>query len=129
MLQSLQPLRCALEKLQPTPETLTPAHMEFLRVCLKAKAYHMGVRILDQPIYDIAVNGNSCGQLNPECFLCYFYYGALIRIGMKQYPEALQSLLVVLTCPASCLSAIQVDAYKKLVLVSLKFNGDLQPLP
>lgn len=33
MLMSLKPLRAGLEKLQDTPETLTPVHAEFLRVC------------------------------------------------------------------------------------------------
>ena len=83
MLQSLKPLRSALEKLQDTPvtwtkleshgqphkkhlaaqETLTPVHMEFLRVCLKVKVYHIAAQLLDHSaIYDIAVStggGNS----------------------------------------------------------------------
>mmetsp|Transcript_37820 Transcript_37820/g.103965 ORF Transcript_37820/g.103965 Transcript_37820/m.103965 type:complete len:434 (+) Transcript_37820:80-1381(+) len=129
MLQSIAPLRCAIEKLRPDPETMTPVHSEYLRVCLKAKAYHLGVRILDQPIFDIAPTSNNCMHMTAASFLCYFYYGALIRIGMKEYTQALQLLLVTLTCPASCLSAIQADAYKKYALVSLKINGELQPLP
>jgi COP9 signalosome complex subunit 3 len=48
---------------------------------------------------------------------------------MKEYTAAMQLLLVVLTCPASCLSAIQADAFKKFALVSLKVNGELSPLP
>jgi len=125
------PLRCAAEKLRPTAETLTPVHAEFLRVCLKAKAYPFASPVLDQPIYDISVsNGNSSQfPLTPQSFLCYFYYGALVRIGMREYQSALQLLLVVLTCPASCLSAIQADAYKKYVLVSLKAHGESQALP
>jgi len=128
-LQSLRPLRCALEKLRPDPETLTPVHTELIRVCLKAKAYTFAASVLDQPIYDISLSSPSCTQMTPQSFLCYFYYGAMVRIGLKQYTQALQLLLVVLTCPASCLSAIQADAYKKYVLVSLKINGELQPLP
>lgn len=136
MLKSLLPLRSAMQKLQENPETLTPVHSEFLRMCLKTKVYHLGVQLLDQPIFDISSNsgpsGNSSsvvGQLTPQSFLCYFLYGAMIRIGMREYTKALQLLLVVLTCPASCLSAIQADAYKKYVLVSLKVHGELRPLP
>merc|ERR1740121_2349139 len=92
-------------------------------------AYHLGCRVLDQPIFDIACGNGNFSQMTPQSFLCYFYYGALIRIGMKQYSKALQLLLVVLTCPASCLSAIQADAYKKYVLVSLKVSGECQALP
>jgi len=129
MLRSLQPLCAAVEKLRPSAETLTPVHAEFLRVCLKAKAYHFAERILDQPIFDISLINNNCSQMTPQSFLSYFYYGALIRIGMKKYSQALQALLVVLTCPASCLSMIQADAFKKYVLVSLKVHGDLEALP
>lgn len=129
MLRSLQPLRCALEKLRPNAETLTPVHAEFMRVCLKAKAYHMAGPVLDQPIFDVSLSNGSSPQMTPLSFLCYFYYGALIRVGMKEYTQALKLLLVVLTCPASCLSAIQADAYKKYVLVSLKVHGELQALP
>jgi len=129
MLRSLRPLCCALEKLRPNLETLTPAHTEFLRVCLKAKAYHLAERVLDQPIYDISLSTSNCPHMTPQSFLAYFHYGALVRIGMKQFDKSLQLLLVVLTCPTSCLSAIQADAYKKYVLVSLKVNGELPQLP
>jgi len=129
MMRALKPLRCAVEKLRPNPETLTPVHAEFLRVCLKAKAYHVAASLLDQPIFDIDVNGGACAQLTPQSFLCFFFYGALIRIGLKQYVDAMRLLLVVLTCPASCLSAIQADAYKKYVLVSLLIHGELKALP
>mmetsp|Transcript_106700 Transcript_106700/g.188799 ORF Transcript_106700/g.188799 Transcript_106700/m.188799 type:complete len:236 (+) Transcript_106700:3-710(+) len=48
---------------------------------------------------------------------------------MKEFAAAMQLLLVVLTCPASCLSAIQADAYKKFALLSLRVHGELQSLP
>jgi len=133
MLQSLKPLRAALEKLAETPETLTPVHTEFLRVCLKVKAYHLAARLLDQPIFDITSsstgNSSSPAQVTPQSFLSYFYYGALVRIGTREYLKAIQLLLVVLTCPASCLSAIQADAYKKYVLLCLKVHGEVKQLP
>lgn len=131
MLRCLVPLRCALEKLRPNEETLTPVHAEFLRVCLKCKAYHMGAQLLEQPIFDISAENQqyTYPQMTPQNFLCYYYYGALIRIGRKEYSQAMQLLLVALTCPASCLSAIQADAYKKFALVSLKVSGELQQLP
>jgi len=136
MLRSLKPLRSALEKLQDTPETLTPVHMEFLRVCLKVKVYHIAAQLLDHSaIYDIAVStgsgnsSNSPAQVTPQSFLSFFYYAALVRIGTREYGKAIQLLLVALTCPASCLSAIQADAYKKYVLLCLKVHGDVKPLP
>lgn len=129
MLRSLIPLRCALETLRPNTETWTPVHTEFLRVCLKCKAYHLGAAILDSTVYDMPVTSGNCAHVTPQSFLCYFYYGALLRIGMKEFSQAVQLLLVVLTWPASCLSAIQADAYKKYVLVSLKLHGEVKALP
>jgi len=129
MLQAVLPLRCAVEKLRPNAETLTPVHADFLRVCLKAKAYTFASGVLGQPIYDISLTSGNCTQMTSQSFLSYFYYGALVRIGLKEYQSAMQLLLVVLTCPASCLSAIQADAFKKYALVSLKLHGELQSLP
>ncbi|CAK9062602.1 unnamed protein product [Durusdinium trenchii] len=134
MLMSLKPLRAGLEKLQDTPETLTPVHAEFLRVCLKVKVYHIAAQLLDQAIYDISIStggnsSNSPAQVTPQSFLSFFYYGALVRIGTREYAKAIQLLLVALTCPASCLSAIQADAYKKYVLLCLKVHGEVKPLP
>eukprot|EP00929_Paragymnodinium_shiwhaense_P113572 TRINITY_DN81855_c0_g1_i1.p1 TRINITY_DN81855_c0_g1~~TRINITY_DN81855_c0_g1_i1.p1 ORF type:complete len:431 (-),score=155.91 TRINITY_DN81855_c0_g1_i1:122-1414(-) len=123
MMQSLRPLRMALEKVRPDPETLTAVHTSYLRVCLKVKAYHLGSQLLEQPIFDVSQHAS------PALFLSYFYYGAMIRIGMKEYAKALQLLLVALTCPASCLSAIQADAYKKYALLCLKVDGEPRQLP
>lgn len=39
---------------------MTPVHMEFLRVCLKVKVYHVAAQLLDSAaIYDIAVSTGS----------------------------------------------------------------------
>lgn len=56
--------------MEPTKETLTPVHMEFLRVCLKVKVYHIAAHFLDHSaIYDIAV---STGSGNSTSALCFF---------------------------------------------------------
>jgi len=128
-LRSIAPLRCALQKLRPDAETLTPVHTEFLRVCLKANAPHLAGPVLDQAIFDISLTNSNCTHMTAQSFLCYFYYGAVVRISMKNFTSAMRLLLVALTCPASCLSAIQADAYKKYVLLSLKVHGELLSLP
>ncbi|CAE7554343.1 cops3 [Symbiodinium sp. CCMP2456] len=51
------------------------------------------------------------------------------RERTREFLKALQMLLVVLTCPATCLSAIQADAYKKYVLLCLKVHGEVKLLP
>eukprot|EP00932_Pfiesteria_piscicida_P009807 SRR837773.20606.p1 GENE.SRR837773.20606~~SRR837773.20606.p1 ORF type:complete len:448 (-),score=201.00 SRR837773.20606:32-1291(-) len=130
MLRSLGPLRRALEALRPNAETWTPVHTEFLKVCLKCKAYTLAAGVLDSPVYDVEVPPTgSDANSTPQNFLSYFYYGAIVRIGLRQYVEALRLLLVVLTWPAAVASDSQADAYKKYVLVSLKVYGEVRPLP
>lgn len=68
--------------------------------------------------------------MNIQSFLQYYYYGAIIYIGNKNYDRALDFLTIVISAPTQkAISAIQVAAYKKFVLVSLIYQGQLKPLP
>lgn len=62
-------------------------------------------------------------------FLKYGYYGALLYIGQKRFQEATDFLVLTITAPAISLSAIVIDAYKKLVLVSFILHGEAATLP
>jgi COP9 signalosome complex subunit 3 len=60
----------------------------------------------------------------------YHYYGAIAYIGNKNFDRALEFLSLVISAPAKkSVSAIQIEAYKKFVLVSLIKNTKLVPLP
>mmetsp|Transcript_18168 Transcript_18168/g.51685 ORF Transcript_18168/g.51685 Transcript_18168/m.51685 type:complete len:684 (-) Transcript_18168:832-2883(-) len=120
-LRALPALKAAIGKLQPAPHVLTPIHPEFLKVCLKLKHYTYAVDVIEVPILDLKPK-QTC--LYVEDFLLYFYYGAMIHIGLKEYPRAIQFLNLVLCCPGTCVSAIQIDAWKKLVLVHLIEHGE-----
>lgn len=56
--------------------------------------------------------------------LTYFLYGAMIFMALKKWKRALLYLETVIMSPvAMSISKIQVDAYKKWVLVSLLYKG------
>jgi len=48
-------------------------------------------------------------------YLLYFYYAGIVHVALKQFPEALEALLVCITLPATQLSAIVIEAFKKYV--------------
>ena len=56
--------------------------------------------------------------------LIYFLYSAMILMALKKWKRALLFLEIVITSPVvNYVSKIQVDAYKKWVLVSLLYKG------
>lgn len=68
--------------------------------------------------------------MNIQNFLQYYYYGSIAYIGNKNYDRALDFLSIVISAPTQKkISAIQVAAYKKFVLVSLIHEGQVRALP
>ena len=54
----------------------------------------------------------------------YFLYGGMIYLGLKDWQRALLFLEVVIVAPTgNAASMIQVEAYKKWVLVGLLLKG------
>ena len=125
--QTIRPLMCAADALAPGPNCLTPVHADVLQACLLAGCYHMGRRFLDErPVFEINPPATT---LAPTDYLRYFYYAGMIAIGLKRYAEALDYLQTCVTASATALSAIAVEAYKKLVLCSLVLRGAKPALP
>ena len=66
-------------------------------------------------------------KLDYEDHLCYYLYGAMCYMGLKDWNRAINFLEAVLQSPtANVASKIQVDAYKKWVLVSLLRQGHVR---
>eukprot|EP00904_Undaria_pinnatifida_P007183 jgi/Undpi1/3595/HiC_scaffold_16.g06967.m1 len=125
--EALLPLRSAAYKMGAEKSTLTPVHPDFLQCCLVAKCYSLGARFMDdQQIF--GVDPVATG-LTPLHFLRHFYYGGIAYIGAKQWKEALNSFLMLLTAPANVLSSLVVEGYKKMMLVSLIICGNVPALP
>ncbi|XP_077227765.1 proteasome component (PCI) domain protein [Tasmannia lanceolata] len=119
-IQGVAPLRTAVRKLQSSSQQLTALHSDFLLLCLLAKCYKAGLSILEEDIFDVD---------QPKEFFLYCYYGGMINIGQKRYRKALEYLHNAITAPMAVLNAIAIEAFKKYILVSLIYNGQVPPFP
>lgn len=131
--------------------TFTSSHTTFARLCLEARAYTAASPVLDHNIFHFPPTTNKLAEnsmfphlsshhdssstfITPDSglsakleyrhHLLYFLYGAMIYMGLKKWKRALLFLEIVIMSPVvSNVSKIQVDAYKKWVLVSLLYKG------
>ena len=122
-----------------------------MRLCLEARAFESAKPVLDHDIWafptaddNIAYNAlhpypcslhessstfitYSSGlteKLNYRDHLQYFLFGGMIYTGLKDWERALHFFDVAIVSPiASKVSMIQVEAYKKRVLVGLLATG------
>ena len=65
-------------------------------------------------------------KLDYRDHLQYFLFGAMLYMGLKEWKKALLFLEIAMTSPVTNnASKIQVEAYKKWVLVSLLYKGSV----
>ena len=84
---------------------------------------HLCSRHDSSSTYIIPESGLSA-KLEYRDHLLYFLYGAMIFMALKKWKRALLFLEIVVMSPVvGSISKIQVDAYKKWVLVSLLYIG------
>ncbi|KAJ3276067.1 hypothetical protein HDV01_006237 [Terramyces sp. JEL0728] len=97
---------------------LTLASDLAVRLCLESKRYQLATKLLDLPITflseEYAVDASN--------FLFYYYYGGMIYLGLKQYDRAVEFFSVTLYVPGTVVSQVQIEAVKKLHLISLINN-------
>nr|CAG8583753.1 8159_t:CDS:2 [Entrophospora candida] len=97
-----------------------------MKECLLSKCYKQALQILDTDITEIELVGTG---ITYQDHLLYHYYGAMVYIGLKKYERAYYFLKLVISAPANIASQIQLEAYKKFVLISLLLRGRIGPLP
>ena len=102
---------------------LSPIHSMCIMYCLETESYDCAVNILENPISDVD------GSVNVKDFLFYHYYGAIIMLALGKLKPAFQLLAYVLYTPGSAASAIQIEAYKKIILLGLLLKGKSPCLP
>ncbi|CAO3685183.1 unnamed protein product [Umbelopsis vinacea] len=121
----VRPLRTAIQRFCDDRAVFTSLHASLAKFALLAKLYKDPLPILDTDIEAI----DPSLDVNIESFLSYYYYGSMIYIGNKNFSRALEFLSVAISAPSQAVSLIQLESYKKHVLVSLLYHGKLQPLP
>jgi COP9 signalosome complex subunit 3 len=103
----------------------TSIHTLFAQICLSTKSYSYALRILKHPIQSIEPIFDS----NVTDFMLYQYYSGCIFTGLHDWEQALDSFAMAISVPSNVTSAIQIESYKKYILVSLVANGNVKPLP
>ena len=92
------------------PHTLTAAHAGFLQAALASK--HMGAarRVAKTPVYH--VQSSDVGTHHTDIML-HFYYSGCVLSAFQNWREAAAAFQACIAVPASVLSSIALEAYKK----------------
>lgn len=106
---------------------LTTVHSDLLKLSLASKNFSLALELMSREILDI--NKSPTSQFDSKYLLGYFYYSGCIYASLKHYDNALFAFEQVLSVPATALSQIMIEAYKKFILISLISKGKLQQLP
>ncbi|KAI8902688.1 hypothetical protein BC833DRAFT_572029 [Globomyces pollinis-pini] len=106
---------------------LTPLHPIILKRCLSLRSYRFALRLLKLNITDFRPDQPDGGDVKD--YLLYNYYGGLIYIGLKMFDQAIISFNHCIYTPGQVTSAIQIEAAKKLILVTLINSGKAYNLP
>ena len=115
-MRGLTPLETAAQSFAPDPHCLTPAHPAFLQLCLASKRFQQAADFLDRTaIYQVDPVKTGMVALD---LLRYFYYAAMVFVGLQRYGDACDCFRTVLATPAHALSAIAVESYNKLLLIT-----------
>ena len=150
---AIPPIRSAILRVDESSSTFTSSHTIFALLCLEARAYTAALPVLDRNIFHFPPSSNKAAEnsmfphlsslhdfsstfITPDSglsakldyrdHLMYFLYGAMILMALKKWKRALLFLEIVIMSPiVSNISKIQVDAYKKWVLVSLLYKGQV----
>ncbi|GAA6043946.1 hypothetical protein JCM8097_000918 [Rhodosporidiobolus ruineniae] len=110
----------------PQPGYLTHLHPLFLQVIMATNLYEAAAEVLLEDITDL---DKSIYPIRYQDHLLYHYLGGTIMALLGDYIRAADLLEIAVSAPGSHASMIQIDAYKKLVLVQLLAYGKTQPLP
>jgi COP9 signalosome complex subunit 3 len=148
-------LSTALLRLDPSAATFTTLHLRLVRQCLAAGVLSQALPVLDQSIFaypqtlpksvpaepfaadhelsNVFITSDSgfSDKVRPEYVLEYYLLGAQVYIGTRNYQRARLFLEHVILHPTAhhTTSSLQVEAYKKWILVGLLSEGKQFPYP
>lgn len=154
-LVDLSPLSTALLRLDPSGATFTTLHLRFVGACFEIGTPSQALPILDKNIFAypqelpktapaeflsddhelsnafITTKSGFSGALTPQYVLEYYLLGAHVYIGARNYQRARLFLEHVILYPTQqrVTSALQIEAYKKWILVGLLSEGKTFPYP
>ncbi|CCI45508.1 unnamed protein product [Albugo candida] len=123
----LYPLKSLLQRFHDIGFcAITPIHGDFFYLCIQSKHYAAALDIVDLPLVEVEKEHNGMTVVS---FLKYGYYSGVIYLSQKLMREAINAFVMTISTPAAALSAFVVEAYKKLILISLIVHGRIHNLP
>ena len=125
-LRGIRPLGNAIDKAQTAPCQLTSLHADLCQLCLAAKCLKPALKYIDVEMTGIAKEN---GWFECKHFLAYYYYSGMIYTALKKFSRALFCFEQAVSCPASVVSHIMLEAFKKYTLIQLMMEGESLPLP
>ena len=125
-IRGIRPLCNAVDKAQTMPSQLTSIHADLCQLCLAARCLKPALKYIDVEMTDIAKE-NGCFEC--KHFLAYYYYSGMIYSALKNYNRAVFCFEQAVSCPASVVSHIMLEAFKKYSLIQLIMEGESLPLP
>ncbi|CAB3987471.1 COP9 signalosome complex subunit 3 [Paramuricea clavata] len=128
-LKGIKILAMAITKLQTSPLQLTSVHADLMQLCLVAKCFKPALPFLEEDIAEIIKESSQDPPSDVRQFLLYYYYGGMIYTALKNFDRALFFYEIAITTPASDISYIMLNAYKKFILVSLLEHAKIINLP
>ncbi|KAI0698795.1 hypothetical protein C8Q76DRAFT_757488 [Earliella scabrosa] len=123
---ALSPLFNLVSRYPPHLSYLTTLHPIFLKVCVATRHFTTALPVLSVPITQI---DTSLSDITYNDNLVYHYAGGMALGALKQWRKAEEFFEICVTAPAQTPAAIQLEAYKKLVLVQLIQYGETVPPP
>lgn len=124
---ALQLLQALSSRFLTRSDSITTLHPMLAYQYLKTGRYaEAATMLLDLPLIHADIN---LTPLTHSDVLQYFYYAALIYIKLDRLRDAIDALETCISSPAVAISAIHMDAYKKLVLVQLLAYGKTSAVP
>lgn len=127
-LRAVVPLEKAAALVATEEHQLTPAHADWLQVCLLSKSYARAGRLLgDAQRLMLQISDNRATGFSQADYLRFWYYGGLVFTGLKDFGRAIDYFETCFSAPALGLSAPALEAYKKHALVSLIHRGQCDP--
>ena len=139
-------------RIDPSGSCFTSTHLSFARLCLEAREFEAAKPVLDNDVYAFPCTEEIPAYTAAHPYLCshhdsssyfitsssgltekltykdhlqYFLFGGMIYTGLKDWERALHFYELAIISPvAQKASMIQVEAYKKRILVGiLAFGG------
>ncbi|KAF7971327.1 hypothetical protein HWV62_21416 [Athelia sp. TMB] len=129
---ALQPLYDLITRFAP-PNTLTALHTHFLRACVQTSHQSLALPILttgplSPPLPNTQGGKEILDTLHYTDHLAYHYSAGFALASLHQWALACEFLETVVTAPSGGgVSALQLEALKKLVIIQLIWKGAASP--